>query len=244
MTKVRAHLTGGIAARNTLKNLLLVSQSILHAGTVNLNKIKNSVPHISGTKSSGVHGDYKILTRFFDQGKLVSESDRLRYEELMQSLRTLCWYVLFQHPKSLGVGKLKYLLLDGTKWEVGDQSIHLMTLCVLVGDVAIPIWWEDLEKAGHSSQEGRMAMVKQALEQCRLSGMTLIADREYVGRQWLKYLSDQGLTFVIRVKEGIYHEEINGQKGRTWVQLKAIAKKKARGKKVSKRIKIGALDLH
>lgn len=230
--------------KNTLKNLLLISQSILHAGTVNLNKVKNSVPHVRGAKGSGVHGDYKILTRFFDQGKLLTESDRMRYEELMQGLRTLCWYVLFQQPKGLGVGKMKYLLLDGTKWEVGDQSIHLMTLCVLVGDVAIPIWWEDLEKAGHSSQEERMAMVKQAMKRYHLSGMTLLADREYIGREWLKYLSDQGLTFVIRVKEGIYHEEINGEKGRTWIQLKAIAKKKVRGKKVSKRIRIGELDLH
>ncbi len=230
--------------RNTLKNTLIVSQSILHAGSVNLNKVKNSVPHVRGSGSTGAHADYKLLTRFFDQGKVVSEQDRQQYEELMQGLRTLCWLVLFQGRKGRGSSKLKYLLLDGTKWDCGEQTIHLMTLCVLVDGVAIPIWWEDLAKAGHSSQEERMDMFNEMLNKYNLTGMTLLADREYIGRKWFKYLSDKGLHFVVRVKEGIYHDEINADGGRTWQQLKSIASRKTKGKKVSKKIKVEGLDLH
>lgn len=230
--------------RNTLKNTLIVSQSILHAGTVNLNKVKNSVPHVRGSGHASVHADYKLLTRYFDQGKVESQQDWERYEALMQGLRTLCWLALFQKSKGFRAKHLKYLLLDGTKWDWGDQTIHLMTLCVLVNEVAIPIWWEDLSKAGHSSQEERIEMFNEAMNQYDLKGMTLLADREYVGRRWFKWLADKGLYFVIRVKEGIYHEEINGDKGRSWQQLKSAAAKKAKGKKVSKRVKIGKLDLH
>jgi hypothetical protein len=230
--------------KNTLKNFLIVSQSILLSQTVNLNKVKNSVPLVRGADSAGVHGDYKLLTRFFDQGKLVTEQDREQYDQLMQGLRTLCWLVLFKHPKSFGLGKPKHLLLDGTKWDFGDETIHLMTLCVLVGEVAIPIWWEDLAKAGHSSQEERIAMLNEVLERYDLKGMTLLADREYIGRSWFKYLSDSDLYFVIRVKEGIYHDEINAGGGRSWQQLKDIAARKAKGKKVSKKIRLEGLDLH
>jgi len=230
--------------RNTLKNTLLVSHSILHAGTVNLNKVKNSVPHIRACGLASAHADYKLLTRYFDQGKVVNEQDRQEYEQLMEGLPTLCWLVLFEQKKSFGVKKLNYLLLDGTKWDCGNETIHLMTLCVLVGDVAVPIWWEDLAKAGHSSQKERIAMLIQVMDKYNLKGMTLLADREYIGKKWFKYLDNSDLYFVIRVKEGVYHQEINASKGRSWQQLKSKAAQHPQGKKVSKRIRIDGVELH
>jgi len=229
---------------NTLKNTLIVSHSILHAGTVNLNKVKDSVPHVRLSGIATEHADYKLLTRYFDQGKVVTEEDKQHYEELMQCLRTLSWMVLFQQNKGVNIKQLRYLLLDGTKWDIGQQSIHLMTLCVLVNGVAVPIWWEDLEKAGHSSQKERMEMFTTAMKSYDLKGMILLADREYVGKKWFKYLEDSKLYFVIRVKEGIYHDEVNAAPGRTWQQLKSKAEQKAKGKKVSKKIKLNGLDLH
>jgi hypothetical protein len=229
---------------NTLKNTLIVSHSILHAGTVNLNKVKDSVPHVRASGIATEHADYKLLTRYFDQGKVVTDEDKQHYEELMQCLRTLSWMVLFQQTKGVNVKQLRYLLLDGTKWDIGQQSIHLMTLCVLVNGVAVPIWWEDLEKAGHSSQKERMEMFTTAMKSYDLKGMILLADREYVGKKWFKYLVDSKLHFVIRIKEGIYHDEVNAAPGRTWQQLKSKAEQKAKGKKVSKKIKLNGLDLH
>ena len=229
---------------NTLKNTLIVSHSILHAGTVNLNKVKDSVPHVRASGIATEHADYKLLTRYFDQGKVVTDEDKQHYEELMQCLRTLSWMVLFQQTKGVNVKQLRYLLLDGTKWDIGQQSIHLMTLCVLVNGVAVPIWWEDLEKAGHSSQKERMEMFTTAMKSYDLKGMILLADREYVGKKWFKYLVDSKLHFVIRIKEGIYHDEVNAAPGLTWQQLKSKAEQKAKGKKVSKKIKLNGLDLH
>jgi hypothetical protein len=230
--------------KNTLKNTLIVSQSILHAGTVNLNKVKNSVPHVRASCEGTVHADYKLLTRYFDQGKLVTQEDLQRYERLMEGLQTLCWLVLFKRGKGIKAKHLKYLLLDGTKWDWGTETIHLMTLCVMVNDVAIPIWWEDLGKAGHSSQQERIELLLQAMSRYKLKGMTLLADREYIGIKWFKYLSDNGLYFVIRIKEGIYHKQVNACAGRTWSQMQWAAKQKVAGKKVSKRVRIGGLDLH
>lgn len=56
---------------NTLKNSLIVSRSILYAGTVNLNKVKDRVPHVRGSEEASEYADYKLLTRYFDQGTLT-----------------------------------------------------------------------------------------------------------------------------------------------------------------------------
>lgn len=57
---------------------------------------------------------------------------------------------------------------------------------------------------------------------------------------WFK----SGLYFVIRVKEGICHQEVDASGGRTWQQLKDLAARKANGKKVSKKIEMDGLCLH
>lgn len=230
--------------KNTLKNTLIVSQSFLLAGTVNLNRAKDFVSQVRSKSNLSSHADYKLLTRYFDQGKLVDESGIERYEKLMSGLQNLCWLLLFQSNSSLKKKNIRYLNLDGTKWDFGEDSIHLLTLCIVIGDVSVPIWWEDIEKAGHSSQEERIAYLKAAMERYDLRGMVLLADREYIGREWFGELKEQGLYFVIRVKEGIYHEEVNGEKGLSWSVMKARALKKGKGKKISKKIILNKIPMH
>jgi hypothetical protein len=84
--------------------------------------VKDSVPHVRTSGIATEHADYKLLTRYFDQGKVVTDEDKQHYEELMQCLRTLSWMVFFQQTKGVNVKQLRYLLLDGTKWDIGQQS--------------------------------------------------------------------------------------------------------------------------
>lgn len=232
--------------KSVVKNCLIVSNSLLLSQGVNLNKAKDFVPMVTGKMTNKSSGDYKRLTRFFDQGKLDNETDQEKYNELMSYLRTLSWVILFNQKRSRRVFKKKdiqHLLLDGTKWDFGEHHFHLLTLCVVINDVAIPIWWEDLEKAGHSSETERINYLKAAMLNYKLEGMTLIADREYIGIEWFRALQGQGLYFVIRVKEGIYHDSINQGGGLNWERLKEKALKKRPGKKVSKRINLEGLEL-
>jgi transposase len=233
--------------RSVVKNSLIVANSLLISQGVNLNKAKDSVPIVTGKTTNKSSGDYKRLTRYFDQGKIETAEDRDSYNELMEYLRTLCWVVLFNQKKGgrrkFNLKNINYLLLDGTKWDFGEHHLHLLTLCIVIGDVAIPIWWEDLEKGGHSSQEERMEYLKKAMKSYKLEGMTLIADREYIGYEWFIWLNEQNIRFVIRVKEGIYHDEINEAKGLGWQQMKEKAQAKAKGKKVSKQFNLAGIEL-
>lgn len=42
--------------------------------------------------------------------------------------------------------------------------------------------------------------------------MMLLADREYLGEHWLKYLKMNGLDFVIRVKKQVYKKYVDEQR--------------------------------
>lgn len=78
--------------------------------------------------------------------------------------------------------RFSHLLLDGTSWKRGDQKYHYMVLSVLACGVAIPIYWKQLGKIGASNQAERQELIRKALSLFDLRGITLLADREYIGQ--------------------------------------------------------------
>ncbi len=179
---------------STVKNLLITAESIFESETTNLNKAKNKVGNITGNTSTKPESNYKRLTRFFT----VEEK-----RELVKSLLCLCCCMLDSKME------IKYLALDGTSWEDGEKDIHLLTLSVVYGGVSIPIWWEELDKKGTSNFKERKKVIREASKILNLRGLILLADREYIGRRWFKYLKNRKIDFIIRLKENIYKEEID-----------------------------------
>lgn len=183
------------------QNLLITAEGIFAAKTTNLNVVKDKLPNILENQSTTKPAsNYQRLIRFF---KMSDEEKR----ELTKSLLCICFCVL-----GLKGRKPKYLALDGTSWEYGQKRIHLLTLSVVIGRVSIPICWEDLDKKGISNYDERKSLFDRACKWYDLEGMVLLADREYIGRKWFKYLVSKGLDFVIRAKKNIYKEEIDTQR--------------------------------
>jgi hypothetical protein len=59
-----------------------------------------------------------------------------------------------------------------------------------------------LDKKGNSSTAERKKLIEQILAIIPKDRIELIlADREFVGEEWLKYLSNQALSFAIRMKK-------------------------------------------
>lgn len=185
--------------KSTVKNAFITLQGIFKAKSVNLNEVKLALPEILDNRTTDIESHYRRLTRFFN---LPNEEK----EELSKSLLCVSLVLLGKSKKNLNKS---YLTLDGTKWEFNDTYIHLLTLCIVVNGVSIPIWWEDLSKKGHSSQEERLTFFKKALSHYNLRGKCLLADREYIGRDWFDFLRSKGIEFVIRLKKGIYKAEID-----------------------------------
>lgn len=180
--------------KTVVKNLLITAESIFESQSTNLNKVKDKVGQITGQTNTKPESNYKRLTRFFT----VEEK-----EELVRSLLCVCCCMLDSKMA------IKYLALDGTSWEIGEKKIHLITLSVVYGGVSIPIWWEELDKKGISNFKERKKVISSANKFLNLKGLILLADREYIGRNWFKWLISKGIDFIIRLKNKAYKEEID-----------------------------------
>jgi len=181
-------------SKTDVKNLLITAESIFESETTNLNKAKKKVGQITGNLLTDPSSNYRRLTRFFN----LPEK-----RKLVKSIMMIVCCMLD------GKEKIKYLTLDGTSWHLGDKKIHLLTLSIVYGGVSIPIWWEELDKSGISNFSERKKVIREASKFLNLSGLTLLADREYIGREWFNYLRNKKIEFVIRLKKKIYQDEIN-----------------------------------
>lgn len=188
-------------ADHVVGNLFTVTQGVFESRTTNLNVVKERLPNILAVGDQvQMDSHYKRLIRFFQ----LPDEEKHR---LVHALLSVSF--LFLHTKG---GKPKYLALDGTSWELGDTPIHLITLGVIINGVSIPIAWEELSKKGTSNYKERKALFDQALRRYDLSGMIVLADREYIGETWFKYLKDSGLNFVIRLKKDVYRAYVDEQR--------------------------------
>lgn len=186
---------------HVVKNLFITAEGIFAAKTTNLNEVKDELANIlHNQETTKPESNYQRLLRFF---RISDEEKR----DLIQALLCVSFCVLGQKGR-----KPKYLALDGTSWEYGTKKIHLLTLSIVINRVSIPIWWEELDKKGTSNFEERRKVIDKACALYDLSGMILLADREYIGEEWFNYLVDKGLEFVIRVKKGVYKEYVDEQR--------------------------------
>ncbi len=209
-----------------LKNILLLSLCLLHKETVNLNKLKKCVNHFTNKRTT-VASNYKRLIRIFDDHS-----------------RTNLWIELLKYVFQILRFKSKYLIIDGTSWKRGKRWFHYMTLSVVYQGVSIPIYWQDLSKHGHSNIPERIKFMNRAFKHFQLSGKLLLADREYIGKDWFNYLINNKVDFVIRLRKTDYKSVVNEYKGLSHKAMsKKVLKSTIHQKSISKLIELEGLTL-
>lgn len=201
--------------KSCVKNVLILTLCLLIKETVNLNKLKGTVGAVLDRSSTQASSNYKRLIRIFDQ-----------YSDSSLWLDLLVFVFTF-----LGL-RGDYLILDGTSWRSGEAKFHFLTLCVVYQGVAIPIYWHNMQKIGHSSTEERIGLIKEALRRFDLSYSVLIADREYIGTKWFRYLIDNDIDFIVRLKSGTYKDAVDESAGRSYEQLRSKVKRSKVASKV------------
>jgi Transposase DDE domain len=94
------------------------------------------------------------------------------------------------------------LVMDRTNWKYGSVHINILMLgCVYQGTV-IPLCWTVLGKAGNSSMVERIRLMNtllRVLPKTRIA--VFIADREFIGADWLSYLRSQSIQRCIRIRK-------------------------------------------
>lgn len=86
-----------------------------------------------------------------------------------------------------------------THWKFGRHHINVLMISIAYQGTAIPLVWKLLGKAGDSSQQERISLMRAVLwflcPEQKTNIYALTADREFIGYHWLKYLIDRnGIT--------------------------------------------------
>jgi len=209
-----------------LKNTLLIIALLLEEKTTNLWKLKGSVGKLLGNTDTDPRSHYQRLKRWLWSGL---DSKKI-------------WLGMLQASVSLLDKQSRCLIIDGSSWQWNGRKYHFMTLSLLYKGVSIPIWWQDLNKLGISSQDEREDMLIKASQVLNLEGKVLLADREYIGSRWFAMLKQAGIEIAIRLRKGNYEQQI-GQQGQSISKLESRAKSRV-GTVIWKRFSIGNEDYY
>ncbi len=103
------------------------------------------------------------------------------------------------------------LCLDRTEWDFGKCQVNLLVLTGCCQGIGMPLYVEVLDnQSGNSSTQDRILILQKVialLGKARIGAV--IADREFVGKDWMEYLLKEKIAFFLRVPKS-YLFTVNG----------------------------------
>jgi hypothetical protein len=167
--------------------------ALMGVGTVNLTQLALTFP-----SRAQVPSRYRRMQRFFS-GHWID------YADVAQFIMKLFGFTDADY----------YLSLDRTNWKWGSTDINLLVLAVVYRGAAIPVYWLPLNKRGNSNSRERRALLQRFIGQfgkSRIKG--LLADREFIGDTWMRWLIQERIPFIIRIRNNSISTNRRGQKTR------------------------------
>lgn len=118
----------------------------------------------------------------------------------------------------LPVSKNMVLSMDRTNWKFGEANINILMLGITYKGVAFPLLFKLLDKRGNSNWEERKSLVERFI---KLFGYgcidCLVADREFVGKEWIEWLNSMRIRYYIRIRQNFWViNPTSGEKVRAW----------------------------
>ena len=106
------------------------------------------------------------------------------------------------------------LILDRTNWKVGRREINLLAPAVATRRHRVALMWTVLDRAGNSGAPERIALVQRFIATFGKARIGLVlGDREFIGTEWLSYLTQNDIPFVIRMRAGQRATTAEGRTG-------------------------------
>lgn len=92
------------------------------------------------------------------------------------------------------------LSMDRTNWMFGSFKVNILYLAINYKGMSIPLLWVLLDKKGCSNTGERIELMDRFLKIFPKQKIKrLLADREFKGKDWLKYLIKKNWPFCLRV---------------------------------------------
>jgi Transposase DDE domain len=97
------------------------------------------------------------------------------------------------------------LAMDRTNWKFGSTNINILVLAIVYQGVAFPILIRMMPKFGNSSTSERIELMQRYFDLFGIKSIDcLLADREFVGDQWLGFLNANHVRYHIRIRENFW----------------------------------------
>jgi len=113
--------------------------------------------------------------------------------------------------------------MDRTNWKFGRTDINVLMIAICYKGIAYPVLWQLLPKAGNSNTAERKALMERFLRLVPAEKIkAFLADREFIGEEWLRFLRDRDVPFCIRVKKDTTVEAGSGTWGPAWWLFKDV----------------------
>ena len=167
--------------KSRLETLCLLIVGIVSARTVNLG-------HVACERGGSVRtaSTYRRLQRFFQHARLGED------------------WALPLVAGLIGPARRWTLVLDRTNWSIGSCEVNYLVLAVVTRRFRVPLLWTVLPGKGNSATDARIALIRRYLAHFPASTIgILLADREFVGADWLEFLNDNNIPFSIRLRENL-----------------------------------------
>jgi hypothetical protein len=89
------------------------------------------------------------------------------------------------------------LILDRTNWKFGKKNINFLVLAAKVGPLTFPLFWSLLDHQGCSDFQQRQALLEKFKKTFGFQFIrSFTADREFIGKEWIRYLCDHNIPFL------------------------------------------------
>ncbi len=190
-------------SKTRLETLAVLLVGLANGRTVNLSHLASQFP------GDAQHGsNYRRLQRFFQFARLDGDI----------AARLVVRMLNLERPKLLA--------LDRTNWKLGSRDVNVLVLAVVTRRFRVPLMWVLLDHAGNSATAQRIALMERYL---RLFGAAsieaLLADREFIGAEWMHFLNKNNVPFAIRLKEDMLIRLADG----SLRQFRTLLRKRKRG---------------
>lgn len=175
---LRPHFDLGKTRLETLAVLLV---GLANGRTVNLSHLASQFP------GSALHAsNYRRLQRFFQFVRLDTDT----------AARLVVRILNLVQPRLLA--------LDRTQWALGSSEVNILVLAIVTRRFRVPLMWTLLDHRGCSNTAQRIALMERYVHLFGASSIkALLADREFIGTEWIEFLNENNIPFVIRLKENM-----------------------------------------
>ena len=162
--------------RINLMAWLIIALCTCHS--INYKKLAQHIGRRADTDSN-----YRSIQRFMEQANLP-----------IAIIATIIY-------QSIGIKGKVVLIMDRTNWQFGKHNINILMLAIRHNNIAYPLMFKLLDKKGNSNTTERKELLDQYITLFGKDNIAyLLADREFIGHDWLKYLDKHRIHYIIRVR--------------------------------------------